>query len=128
MMSVCDHRSMVGKAGGDRDREMRANMRRWRPRQWPIGGRPAGVPPLSRWEALLRAERGFAHQLALRAARSPFLRRILRLPPDLSEPSGPTLEDREGRIEYVRRMFLAGPADPAGPDEHTEGERPRLGP
>jgi hypothetical protein len=119
---------MVGEPGGDRDREMRANLHRWRPPQWPIGGRSAGMPPLSRWEAVLRAEGGFTQQLAMCAARSRFLRRILRLPRDLSEPAGPTLEDRERRIADVRRLLLAGPAKPVTTDEHTEGERPRLGP
>jgi Methyltransferase domain len=128
MMAVCDHRSMVGEPGGDRDREMRANPRSWRPPQWPISGRKVGMPPLSRWETVLGAERDFRHQLALRAARSRLLRRFLRLPRNLSEPAGPTLDDRERGIADARRMPLAKPIAPSGPDEHGEGERPPLGP
>ena len=60
------------------------------------------VPPVDRWEDVLRAEQSPAHQLLATVARSPRLRRLLGIPADVDLEPGGTLAEREARVKAVQ--------------------------
>jgi hypothetical protein len=112
--------------------------KRWHPPGFtaPNRGYIAEPPPLERWESLLRNERSVAYALVLLAARSPLLRRLLRVPRWLAEPVGFSVVEREQRVAEVedtglgrRLRRVLGPASeraPLGPP--PPGSRPKPGP
>jgi hypothetical protein len=105
---LCKDEGMEAPATGSGERPSASEVQRWHPPGFTAVNRGyiAEPPPLERWETLLRTERSVAHQLVLIAARSPRLRRLLRLPEHLSEPAGSSVFDREQRVSDVEETAL----------------------
>ena len=80
---------------------------RWRPPTLTAPFRGRRVPPVDRWEAVLRGERTVAFRLVSLASKVPWLARLVGVPVGMStEPAG-SLGLREQRLELVERTLVA---------------------
>lgn len=94
---------------------MGKSTRPWRPATFTaiLRGQRDGNPPVSRWEALLEAERSIAALVVRAAARRPRLRRLLALPREAAAPPAATLVEREAAVEALRNTALGRALDRA---------------
>jgi hypothetical protein len=100
------------------DAETARLIRTWRPpllAHW-LRQRNPGPPPVGRWESLLCAEQSLAQRVVPALARRPRLRRALRIPADIAEPAGPSLEEREKRLRSVRQTGVGRLLERLAPD------------
>jgi len=65
------------------------------------------VPPVGRWDEVLRAEDTLAYQLLVGIGRFVWLRRLLGLPSQFAVDPGPSLEQREAQVRTIERTWLA---------------------
>ena len=79
---------------------------RWQPPTLTAPFRGRGVPPVERWEAVLRGERTLAFRLASLASNVRWLAKLLGVPVGISDTAR-TLGDREQRLRLVERTRLA---------------------
>jgi len=81
--------------------------RQWRPPSLTAPFRGRDVPPVERWEAVLRGERTLTYRVASLASKVPLLARLVGVPAGMWTEPAASLNVREQRLALVERTRLA---------------------